>query len=149
MEWLVWVPIKVPWGCHSTIEWPKIRATAATRLYNAGVDEQMIMETTGHRSLEGVRSYKRTSECQKKSVSDILNVKLTYWHTLITHRWQCNRIHKPTAVNLCLQTLTLVPATLPSISLCLHPTTNVLTVTEHYHFMSLPKTEQLLLIVFL
>ena len=52
-----------------------LRATAATRLYNAGVDEQMIMETTGHRSLEGVRSYKRTSECQKKSVSDILNVK--------------------------------------------------------------------------
>ena len=37
-------------------------ATAATRLYNAGVDEQLIMETTGHRSLEGVRSYKRTSE---------------------------------------------------------------------------------------
>ena len=38
--------------------------------------------------------------------------------------------------------------TLPSISLCLHPTTNVLTATEHYNFMSLPKTEQLLLIVF-
>ncbi len=34
-----------------------LRATAATRLYSAGVDEQMIMETTGHRSLEGVRSY--------------------------------------------------------------------------------------------
>ena len=44
--------------------------------------------------------------------------------------------------------LTLVPATLPSISLCLHPTTNVLTATEHYNFMSLPKTEQLLLIVY-
>ena len=42
-------------------------ATAATRLYQAGVDEQLIMETTGHRSLEGVRSYKRTSEDQKTS----------------------------------------------------------------------------------
>ena len=50
-----------------------LRATAATRLYQAGVDEQMIMETTGHRSLEGVRSYKRTSTSQKENISDILN----------------------------------------------------------------------------
>jgi hypothetical protein len=41
-----------------------LRATAATRLYQAGIDQQLIMETTGHRSLEGVRSYKRTSENQ-------------------------------------------------------------------------------------
>ncbi len=27
MEWLVWVPIKVPWGCYSTIEWPEIQGT--------------------------------------------------------------------------------------------------------------------------
>ena len=29
-------------------------------LYNSGVDEQLVMETTGHISLEGVRSYKPT-----------------------------------------------------------------------------------------
>jgi len=29
-----------------------LRATAATRLYKAGVDEQLVMERTGHRSLE-------------------------------------------------------------------------------------------------
>ena len=52
-----------------------LRATAATRLYQAGVDEQLIMETTGHRSLEGVRSYKRTSEDQKEVLSDILNTR--------------------------------------------------------------------------
>ena len=52
-----------------------LRATAATRLYQAGVDEQLIMETTGHRSLEGVRSYKRTSEDQKQVLSDILNTR--------------------------------------------------------------------------
>lgn len=40
------------------------RASAATRLYQAGVDEQLVMERTGHRSLEGVRSYKRTSTDQ-------------------------------------------------------------------------------------
>ena len=50
-----------------------LRATAATRLYHAGVDEQIIMETTGHRSLDGVRSYKRTSAQQKESISDILS----------------------------------------------------------------------------
>lgn len=51
-----------------------LRATAATRLYQAGVDEQMIMEKTGHRSLEGVRSYKRTSSEQKENMSDILSL---------------------------------------------------------------------------
>ena len=51
-----------------------LRATAATRLYHAGVDEQIIMETTGHRSLDGVCSYKRTSAQQKESISDILSM---------------------------------------------------------------------------
>ena len=31
-----------------------LRATATTHLYQCGVDEQMVMELTGHRSLEGV-----------------------------------------------------------------------------------------------
>ena len=52
-----------------------LRATAATRLYQAGVDEQLIMEKTGHRSLEGVRSYKRTSSVQQENMSDILSLK--------------------------------------------------------------------------
>jgi integrase len=30
-----------------------LRATTATRLYQAGVEEQLIMERTGHRSLDG------------------------------------------------------------------------------------------------
>ena len=33
-----------------------LRATATTRLYQSGVDEQMVMELTGHWSLKGVRS---------------------------------------------------------------------------------------------
>ncbi len=52
-----------------------LRATTATRLYQSGVDEQVVMERTGHRSLEGVRSYKRTSDSQREAVSDILNRK--------------------------------------------------------------------------
>ena len=31
------------------------------------------MERTGHRSLEGVRSYKRTSDDQREALSDIMN----------------------------------------------------------------------------
>ena len=50
-----------------------LRATAATRLYQSGVDEQLVMERTGYRSLEGVRSYKRTSDTQCQALSDILN----------------------------------------------------------------------------
>lgn len=52
-----------------------LRATTATRLYQSGVDEQLVMERTGHRSLEGVRSYKRTSDEQREALSDILNKK--------------------------------------------------------------------------
>ena len=49
-----------------------LRATAATRLYESEDDEQLIMERTGHRSVEGVRSYKRTTSDLQESVSDIL-----------------------------------------------------------------------------
>ena len=47
--------------------------TAATRLYESGVDEQLVMETTGHCSTEGVRTYKRISAMQREAVSDILS----------------------------------------------------------------------------
>lgn len=50
-----------------------LRATAATRLYASGIDEQLVMERTGHRSTEGIRSYKRTTMEQKEVVSDILS----------------------------------------------------------------------------
>ena len=49
-----------------------LRATNATRLYHQGVDEQLIMKRTGHRSLERVRSYKRTDEDQEKAISKLL-----------------------------------------------------------------------------
>ena len=51
-----------------------LRATLATRLYEENVDEQLIMERTGHRSVSGVRSYKRTSDCMKQNLSNIINV---------------------------------------------------------------------------
>ena len=54
-----------------------LRATATSRLYQAGVDEQLVMERTGHRSVDGVRSYKRTSDDQRLALSNILNRKET------------------------------------------------------------------------
>ena len=50
-----------------------LRATTATRLHQSGIDEQLIMERTGHQSTEGVRSYKRTSQQQSEDISDILH----------------------------------------------------------------------------
>ena len=44
-----------------------------TDFFHAGVDEQMIMKKTGHRSVDGVRLYKRISDDQQRSASVILN----------------------------------------------------------------------------
>lgn len=50
-----------------------LRATAATRLFEAKVDEQLIMQRTGHSTTAGVRSYKRIGEKLKTVTSDVLN----------------------------------------------------------------------------
>ena len=55
-----------------------LRATLATRLHNANVDEQVSMEMTGHKSVQGIRQYKRTSALQIQEASvniDVQNAK--------------------------------------------------------------------------
>jgi len=52
-----------------------LHANAATQLYKARVDKQLVMKRTGHRSLEGVHNYKQTSDTQRVALSDILNNK--------------------------------------------------------------------------
>ena len=49
-----------------------LRVTTATRLFHAGIDEQLIMERTGHHSTDGIRACKRTSTEQQENLSDIL-----------------------------------------------------------------------------
>lgn len=78
-----------------------LRATNATRLFSAGADEQLIMERTGHRSLDGVRSYVRRhppsgsfGHSEPKGAED--------WHTL----WNTC----PTAVSSAFWTTTPPPA---------------------------------------
>ena len=50
-----------------------LRRTCATTLYENNIPEQVIQETTGHRSVEGVRSYKTTSSAKKRKVSEVLH----------------------------------------------------------------------------
>ena len=49
-----------------------LRATSATRLFEAQIDEQLIMQRTGHSST-AVRAYKRIGEKLKLVTSDALN----------------------------------------------------------------------------
>ena len=49
-----------------------LRSTSTTRMYHCGIDEQIIQEITGHRS-QAVRSYKRTSDVQKRYASQIVS----------------------------------------------------------------------------
>jgi hypothetical protein len=51
-----------------------LRATTATRLYEQGVDEQLIKAQTGHRS-DSVQAYKRTSVKQQFEVSNMLHTR--------------------------------------------------------------------------
>jgi len=51
-----------------------LRATAATRLFDAGVDEQLIKLKTGHSS-DAVRNYKRVSDSKLQSVTDVIASK--------------------------------------------------------------------------
>ena len=45
-----------------------LRATGCTRMYNEDIDEQVIQEISGHRSL-AVRSYKRTCDKQREKAT--------------------------------------------------------------------------------
>ena len=44
-----------------------LRTTNATWLFDCDVDEQLIMERTGHLSCKGLRLHKHTSEAQRDS----------------------------------------------------------------------------------
>ena len=50
-----------------------LRTSAATRLFEGGVDEQLIMSRTGHSSRKGVRAYKQTITKLSEVTSKVLN----------------------------------------------------------------------------
>ncbi len=70
-----------------------LRSTSATRMYEAGIDEQIICKITGHRS-NAVRAYKRTSEELKHKASATISCaaksthETTVWQ-LKAMKWSC------------------------------------------------------------
>ena len=50
-----------------------LRATSTTRMYEAQLDEASIMQRTGHRSVNGVRAYKRRTDKLEELMSTVLN----------------------------------------------------------------------------
>ena len=48
------------------------KRTCATTLYQAGVAEDLIMDHTGHRSIQGVHTYKRPSLSMIGTVSQLV-----------------------------------------------------------------------------
>ena len=58
-------------GLKGRITNHSLRATAASRMYQSNIDEQLVMERTGYHS-NCVGSYKRTSSAQLQNVSEVL-----------------------------------------------------------------------------
>ncbi len=50
-----------------------LRATGATRMFEAGVPEKLIRQRTGHRSLDALRIYERSSIEQQRAVLQIVS----------------------------------------------------------------------------
>lgn len=50
-----------------------LRATSATRMFNAGVPEKIVAEVTGHKSLGALRQYERTTDIQCKAVGESIS----------------------------------------------------------------------------
>jgi len=55
-----------------------LHATAATCMFHARVDEQLIMHRTGHSSTSAVCSHKRLSDPLKEMTSSVLNSNIIF-----------------------------------------------------------------------
>ena len=77
-----------------------LRATGATILFNAEVPEKLIQERTGHRSINALRQYERTTPAQQQDVSRIVSSsrmrKGVYGHSTQGEALQCDQL-RPTA----------------------------------------------------
>lgn len=118
-----------------------LQVSTATHIYEAGVDEQ---ERTGHGSLDGVSTYKRTSQQQCQEVSSILNTakkpKTYKFMPFSLHHMSLRTASKTSlgsfqcSLSLCLclhHHHVLVPALVPRQSL-------ILPYLPHFYFNSCP-----------
>ena len=60
-----------------------LRATGASRLFQASVPEKIIQERTGHRSTDSLRLYKRTADKQHRAIFQILGSKVAVSYTSV------------------------------------------------------------------
>ena len=68
----------LPWRALNRLQLSvnhSLRATAATVLFKANVPEKVIQERTGHRSLDALRKYERSTERQHDAASKILAIR--------------------------------------------------------------------------
>ena len=59
-------------GVHYTNH--SLRATSITRMFNNGIPEKVIAETSGHKSAKALRCYEHTSSAQQQAVTASVNV---------------------------------------------------------------------------
>ena len=88
-----------------------LRATAATRLFNANVEEQLVKLKTGHTS-DAVQSYKPVSDVKLREMSDIVACKSGKLST-----FGKNETQESTATVADLSTVSTVSTTCPSTAL--------------------------------
>ena len=50
-----------------------LRATAITRMFSGEIDEKIIAEASGHRSLKALRAYEHTSQQKLQNASRVIN----------------------------------------------------------------------------
>ena len=50
-----------------------IRTTAITRMFNSGIPEKVIAETSRHRSTKALRCYERTTQEQQQTATTVIN----------------------------------------------------------------------------
>ena len=60
-------------GIEGKITNHSLRATSATQTYEMGVSEKVIQERIGHRSLDSLQVYERTSTQQQQAASNFLS----------------------------------------------------------------------------
>ena len=89
-------------GFEGTFSNHSLRLTSATRIYESGIEEQVIAEITGHQSL-CVWSYKRTNIAQKRKALEALSRASQTKTARFEHQWKSVNLEKyfTVATNLC------------------------------------------------
>lgn len=79
-----------------------LRATATTRMIDAGIPEKVIMDRTGHHSLDGLKPYCRTTDRQQQLVSSVIRCSeetVEKRTTLVKEKEICDKVKSGLVTN--------------------------------------------------